>query len=184
MSADWALWGNNSQEYSVSARTTLSLLGTGVSLPFLKAEEFHSHSGTGGDFNRSVPAPSVIPVSFTATLGSRTGVQYNLDLWGESFAIFGFRECGGGYGPCGAIASAELTADYAHSLLWGGISSVTDANGNPVVLTSALGETGFNYMWAAQSPPQPPPIPEPSTVLLLGAGLMGLGVWGRKRMKG
>jgi hypothetical protein len=27
-------------------------------------------------------------------------------------------------------------------------------------------------------------IPEPSTILLLGAGLVGLGFWGRKRMKG
>ncbi len=28
------------------------------------------------------------------------------------------------------------------------------------------------------------PIPEPSTVLLLGAGVVGLGVWGRKRVRG
>lgn len=180
MSAIWNLTGNNTPGYSdVYARTYLSVSGTGIP-GFVTAQENHGYSG-GALTNLSVPAPSFIPVSFTATLGSRTGIQYNLDLQGQSYAGFGFRECDNGgavsdghYGPCGALASAELTADYAHSMLWGSISSVTDVNGKPIVLSSALGETGFNYMNAA--------VPVPAAVWLFGSGLLGLiGVARRRR---
>lgn len=164
---------NNSLEYDAWSNTQLSVFGTGIP-GFVTAQENHRDSGIdSSDVNVSVPAPSVIPVSFTTQLGSATGIQYTLDLQGYSSASFGFRECGGGYGPCGAQASAALTADYAHSLLWGGISSVTDSNGNPIVLSSALGETGFNYMNAA--------VPVPAAVWLFGSGLLGLIGFARKK---
>lgn len=158
--------GNNSRYFNVYANTYLSVMGTGIT-GSVQARDLQGYDGIYGVTNIRNPAPAVIPVSFTAVLGSATSIQYNLDLQGYASASFGFRECGGGYGPCGALASAELTADYAHSMLWGGISSVTDANGNPISLTSALGQTGFDYANAAV-------VPVPAAAGLLGSGLIGL----------
>lgn len=149
---------------SAYARTKLQVFGTGIT-GFIEAEENHGLSGRQVT-NVSIPAPSVIPVSFTAQLGSVQGIQYNLDLQGQSFAGFGYQECGGGYGPCGAYASSELTAAYDQSLLWGGISSVIDMNGNPIVGFTVSSSSGFNYALA---------VPEPETwaMMLAGLGLVG-----------
>jgi hypothetical protein len=55
---------------------------------------------------------------------------------------------------------------------------------------SNVGGGGTLYALRLPCPPdipncnQPDVIPEPSTILLLGAGLVGLGLWGRKRMRG
>lgn len=147
---------NNSAYYDVYARTMLSVSGTGIP-GFISAMENRGASGTGGVTNVSVSAPSVIPVSFTAQLGIERGIQYGLDLQGQTFASFGFRECGVGYGPCGATASAELNADYGNSLLWGGISSITDANGNFLTGFTITSASNFNYLQAS-SVPLPAPI--------------------------
>lgn len=149
---------------SAYARTMLQVSGTGIT-GFIQAEENHGLSGRQVT-NVSILAPSVIPVSFTVQLGSVQGIQYYLDLQGQSFAGFGYQECGGGYGPCGAYASSELTAAYDQSLLWGGISSVIDMNGNPIVGFTVSSSTGFNYAVA---------VPEPETwaMMLAGLGLVG-----------
>lgn len=149
---------------SAYARTMLQVSGTGIT-GFIQAEKNHGLSGRQVT-NVSILAPSVIPVSFTAQLGSVQGIQYNLDLQGQSFAGFGYQECGGGYGPCGAYASSELTAAYDQSLLWGGISSVIDMNGNPIVGFTVSSSSGFNYAVAV-------PEPEAWAMMLAGLGLVG-----------
>ncbi len=114
----------------------MQLGGDGVSLgtgcPTFGYTACDAHGYYGGVLrNLSNPPPSVIPVSFTAQLGIKRGVQYAIELQGRSMAGFPAWECNGTTLPCGAHASAELTANYANSLVWGGIGSVTDAEWQP-----------------------------------------------------
>lgn len=46
------------------------------------------------------------------------------------------------------------------------------------------GGAGGGIALAGVAPQQGAPVPEPSTVLLVGAGLIGIGMWGRKRLAG
>jgi len=171
MQASWYVQGNNSVYYNADTQAILQLSGTGIT-GFVQGREIQGSGGT----NVHAPAPSIIPVSFTTTLGSVTGIQYNMNLQGSSSASFGFRECDGVVYSCGATAGAEQTADFSHTLLWGGISSVTDVNGNPVALNSALGQTGFNYLNAAV-------VPIPAAAWLFGSGLLGLIGMARRKKK-
>lgn len=105
MLASYLVQGNNSLDFDAYGRTTVSVSGTGIT-GFVTGSE--SHGNVGGSLtDLSRPAPSIIPVQFTAQIGSATNIQYQLDLQGTSNASFGFRECGGGYGPCGALRVAS-----------------------------------------------------------------------------
>lgn len=167
------VFDNNSPYFEVRADSYLTVSGTGI-VPWATAREIQESDGIYGVIDIHEPAPAVIPVSFTTVLGSKHSIQYGLGLVGSASATFGFRECGGGYGPCGALASAEMTAAYGNSLLWAGISSVTDASGNPVDLASALGDSGFDYR-------QSTVVPLPAAGWLLGSGILALGGLARRR---
>ena len=158
----WNVTDNNSVYFNVSSSIMLQIFGTGVS-GFVQAREIQGNSG--GSITSIVdPVPSIIPVSFSTTFGSKTGIQYNMNLQGNASASFGFRECDGGIYPCGASASAALTADYMNSLIWGGISSITDASGNVIEFTLSS-DSGFNYVSA---------VPVPAAVWLFSSGLLWL----------
>lgn len=166
----WNVFGNRYPPDHIFAQAFIDVGGDGVSLgwgcagfPYTGCDLHGSYGGL--LFNQSSPPPSVIPVSFTAQLGIQGGIGYHIELQGRSYASFDAYECGF-TGPCDGHASAEMTAGYGNSLVWGGISSVIDASGNPIVNFTVSSDSGFNYAQA---------VPEPGTwaMLLAGVGLLG-----------
>ncbi|MCR4347385.1 MAG: hypothetical protein NUV55_09330 [Sulfuricaulis sp.] len=114
--------------------------------------------------------PSVIPFSFSAVLGTSTSIQYTLELQGRSNAFA--RGCDDVTLPCGALSVASMSADFGHSLLWGGIT-IADSLSNPIDFT-VTSTSQFDYKQAAV-------VPVPAAAWLFGSGLVGLiGVARRK----
>ena len=167
----WHLQDANSPYYDAFGRVAASVSGTGIS-GFVTGREIHGRSSPYPEVSISEPLPLAIPLAISTTFGSVTGIQYNLDLQGSASAAFGFRECGPGWGPCGAIVSAVASGDYSNTVAWGGITSVTDANGNPIAF-SVSSSSGTDYGVAV--------VPLPTTLPLLLTALGSIGWWRRAR---
>lgn len=107
------------------------------------------------------PIPENVPVSFTVRAGVPFEVFFTLTIEGAAnlaanLPIEATAEYRG-------IAEAGFIGDFSHTLDWGGITSVTDAAGNPVVGDWRIQSlSGFDYLL-----PTPVPLP-PSLALSIG----------------
>lgn len=73
-----------------------------------------------------------------------------------------------------SIAEAGFIGDFSHTLEWGGITSVTDAAGNPLVGWRVNSLSGFDYA-------QPAAVPLPPTLALSIGGVLMTAFAGSRR---
>jgi hypothetical protein len=107
----------------------------------------------------------VIPITYTA-------IQGDSELLGEEMSLSGSASARTLFTAPG-IVTGDFTASFADTLLWGGISSVTDlATGLPVLDYTVTSASGFDYS-------KPAPTPEPSSGMLAAAGIGLLAIWRR-----
>lgn len=83
-------------------------------------------------------------------------------------------------------AGAHATADFEHTLRWGGIRSAFSAAGRPLDLGQVhlLGEDGYDYVHAAPPNPYVSQVPEPANALLMALGLAAVLARGRLARRG
>lgn len=116
-------------------------------------------STAGGDASATIHETAL-----SGNYGVYNGMPFDLSarLHAWSFIYF--------VGPPASVVADSLFYNTAELLGWS-----VEVNGSPVSSFTITSGSGHNYN-------SPAPVPEPSTILLLGAGLAGLGLWGRKRM--
>jgi hypothetical protein len=115
-------------------------------------QEFQSSNSTEVPIHH--PPPSVIPVRMMVNIDLPTSMSFLMEVRADAMAR-NTKYVGPG------SASTTFDANFTHTLSWGGITSVTDANsGLPVSNWSIISASGVDYAHA---------VPEPSALALLAA---------------
>jgi len=104
--------------------------------------------------------------------------------FGTPFDIIASIKLGGNAGaglpdapPPYSSYTAAMVGDFGNTITWAGLSDLRDPDGNLVEDFSVTSMSGTDYRFAIAAPP----VPEPATVLLWAAGLVGLRYATRRR---
>jgi hypothetical protein len=124
---------------------------------------FNDNSGPNASLrNYTVNEVKDIPIELSFVYGRPLDLSYSIVADSSAVAALD-------YYKFSSQGGAEGVADMSHTLLWGGVNGVFDANGNPITGYSISSLSGFDYRYVAA-------VPELDTwaLLLAGLGLVGL----------
>jgi hypothetical protein len=133
------------------AGATLTVSGTGVKLTGPADQFVEGYNGYDNDHSTTIVAKyDDVPVEIAGTWGVRMPIQYQLTLLLEADASTNDLYLQQG-------ANALTNADFSHTLLWGGISTITDAGGNPITSGwTVTSDSGTDWSQPGVEVPEPP----------------------------
>jgi hypothetical protein len=106
------------------------------------------------------------PGLWIISLDIKFGTPIQVSMWGDLYAYGTAFACDSG--SCTYPESAiSATADFGHTMYWGGFLSLTDAQGHGVTAYSVTSDSGFEYRVSAV------PLLPTHALLLSGLGLIG-----------
>lgn len=166
--------GQVGANWSINVSTGITMPAQGSALnPYMDLNSVNMSNGAGSIsimFSETgfVGTPAI--TGFSTKVGGTTAGSFTLDsFYDPSNALFGQANPLANLGPFGAGAFSGTEQNSAST---GPLYSLTlKAN----ILHNGPGTTSFDAELT--------PVPEPGTIVLLGAGLLGLGIYGRRRAK-
>lgn len=143
-----------------------------TSTSWLRGESFATSQS--GIVNSTTTGAGLGSESFTLEFIFGQAITFNMlgHVYSTANATYDYYASQGG-----SSATSSFAADMSHTMAWGGISELRDAQGNLLSDFSAVSaSSGYDYRYAYA-------VPEPSVSAMMGAGLLITLAWKRRQTR-